>query len=295
MKLPNWLLFATACFIWSTTWFAIKYQVDGVAPLVSISLRFALASALLFIGLKILKLNLKFTLREHLWFMLQGLLLFGICYWFTYTAETGLTSGLVAVLSSLIIFFNVIFGRIFLKRPINHKLLWGFFLGIIGMALLYKDEITQSNLHNGIGLLVVAILANVVASLGNIVSARNQGAMLPVSQSNAFGMGYSAIFMLIIALAKGDSLAIKFEFPFIASLIYLSVFGSIVAFYCYLTLLGQIGADKAAYINLIIPILALVVSSIFESFEWSMFAFIGLTLVLIGNYIALLQKRLPAS
>ena len=108
MKLPNWLLFTITCFIWGTTWFAIKFQLVDISPTLSIAYRFGIASIILFAFLFITKAKLKFTLVQHKWFLIQGILLFGICYWLTYWAETGLTSGLVAVLSSLIIFFNVI-------------------------------------------------------------------------------------------------------------------------------------------------------------------------------------------
>ena len=292
MKLPNWLLFTITCFIWGTTWFAIKFQVVNISPTLSISYRFGIASIILFAFLAITKAKLKFTLAQHKWFFIQGILLFGICYWLTYWAETGLTSGLVAVLSSLIIFFNVILGRLLLKREIKPKLLVGFFLGIIGMGLLYKDEIgTNTAIANGTFLLIIAIIANLVASLGNIVSMRNQTHGLPITQTNAFGMAYSAIIMFLFSLVKGDEITFIFSSEYIISLIYLGVFGSIIAFYCYLTLLGKLGPGKAAYTNLVIPVIALMVSTLFESFDWSMFAFLGLTLVLVGNYVALKSKK----
>lgn len=292
MKLPNWLLFTITCFIWGTTWFAIKFQLVDISPTLSIAYRFGIASIILFAFLFITKAKLKFTLVQHKWFLIQGILLFGICYWLTYWAETGLTSGLVAVLSSLIIFFNVILGRFLLKREIKPKLLIGFFLGVIGMGLLYKDEIgANTAIANGTFLLIIAIIANLVASLGNIVSMRNQTHGLPITQTNAFGMAYSAVIMLLFSLVKGDEITFIFSSEYIISLIYLGVFGSIIAFYCYLTLLGKLGPGKAAYTNLVIPVIALMVSTLFESFDWSMFAFLGLTLVLVGNYVALKSKK----
>lgn len=293
MNAPNWLLFIVSSFIWGTTWFAIKHQLEGVSSLFSIAYRFTIASALLFLFLALQKKQLKYSLKEHFWFAAQGFLLFGICYWFTYIAEAGLTSGLVAVLSSLIIFFNVILGRILLKRPILPKLVIGFFIGLTGMLLLYKDEIGSSaNVSNGIALLVIAVISNVVASLGNIISMRNQQAGLPVQQTNAYGMAYGTLLMVVIGLIKGDEIMFRTDFAYISSLLYLAVFGSIVAFYCYLTLLGRLGPGRAAYTNLVIPIIALMVSTLFESFVWNWYTLLGLAFVLFGNYIALRKKNL---
>lgn len=294
MKLPAWLLFSVACIIWGTTWFGIKLQLDSVVPpLYSIAYRFAIASIILFVFLGLSGKKLAYSFQQHLWFLLQGTLLFGLCYWLTYVAEVGLTSGLVAVLSSLIIFFNVLFGKLFLKRPIQTKLLIGFVVGVSGMVLLYKDELHTSGLNRtGLQLLIVAVLANVVASLGNLVSARNQSHGLPVPQTNAFSMAYGAIMVLVIGLIKGDALVMDWNFTYLGSLVYLAIFGSVIAFYCYLTLLGQLGAGKAAYVNLVIPIIALLVSSLFESFQWTPLAFIGLALVLLGNWVALSKWKL---
>lgn len=284
--------------MWGTTWFGIKLQLDStVAPLFSIAYRFAIASILLFAFLAITGKNLKYSLSQHMWFMLQGILLFGICYWLTYIAEMGLTSGLVAVLSSLIIFFNVMFGRVLLKKPIQPKLLLGFVVGISGMALLYKDELSSNGFdQKGIQLLGIAVLSNIVASLGNIVSARNQSKGLPIPQTNAYGMAYGVLLVFGIGMLTGNELTFDWNPNYVGSLIYLAIFGSIIAFYCYLTILGQLGAGKAAYVNLVIPIIALLVSSLFESFQWTAIAFLGLGLVLFGNWIALskwnpLKKR----
>jgi len=294
LKTPNWLLFVAASLIWGTTWFAIKFQLNGSSPLFSIAFRFSIAAIILFVYLLATKQNLRFKAKDHLWFGLQGSLLFGLCYWFTYIAESGLTSGLVAVLSSLIIFFNVLFGRLFLKRPILPKLVLGFFLGISGMAILYKDELSNTNLTDqSAALLVIAVVSNIIASLGNIVSMRNQGKGFQVQVTNAFGMTYGALLMYLIGFIKGDEMNFDWSFSYTISMIYLGIFGSVVAFYCYLTLLGRLGPGRAAYTNLVIPIIALLVSTIFESFDWNWYAFAGLALVLLGNWVALRKKPEP--
>ena len=133
-------------------------------------------------------------------------------------------------------------------------------------------------------------MATLIYSLGNITSERNQNYKLPVIQTNAFGMGYGAMVTLIFALLTGKTFNFDLSFLYISSLLYLSIFGSIIAFGCYLTLIGKIGADRAAYGPLLIPVIALGLSTIFEDYRWSSFAFVGIILIIIGNLLVLIKK-----
>ena len=130
-----------------------------------------------------------------------------------------------------------------------------------------------------------------VASLGNITSARNQKAGIPVIQSNAFGMLYGAIAMFLFAIFTGKVPTFEFTLSYSLSLLYLSVFGSVIAFGAYLTLIGNIGASKAAYVSLLAPIIALTISTFFEGYEWTLFSLSGAALILIGNVVALRFSR----
>lgn len=235
---------------------------------------------------------MKYNFKEHLFMALQGFLLFGINYWLVYLAEVHLQSGLVAVIFSTIIFLNIFNGAIFLSSPIRLYVFSGATLGIVGIGLVFKQEILSFSLssNNSIALLISGLGA-FSASLGNIVSAYNQKLKLPVIQTNVFGMMYGAIFMLIISLIMGKPFNFEFSFAYISSLLYLALFGSIIAFTCYLTLLGKIGADKAAYVTLIIPVIALILSTIFEEYRWTNCGFIGVVLILIGNMLVLKKNR----
>ncbi|MGW8251937.1 MAG: DMT family transporter, partial [Anaerolineales bacterium] len=126
---------------------------------------------------------------------------------------------------------------------------------------------------------------------------RNQREGLPVLQTNAFGMGYGAVLMFIFALISGTPFRFEATTAYIASLLYLSVFGSIVAFGAYLTLLGRIGADRAGYASLLFPLVALGLSTLFEGYLWSASALIGVLLVLTGNLLTMSRKprRAPSS
>ena len=290
--MKNFILFSASAIIWGSTWLAIKFQLGLVDPIISVSYRFILASFILLVFCRISGLNLKYNVKEHLFFALQGFFLFGINYWLVYLAEVHLPSGLVAVVFSMIIFFNIFNGAIFIGSPIRVRVIAGAALGIVGIGLVFKQELLSFSLSSDNSLaLVIAGLGALTASLGNITSVHNQKINLPVIQTNAFGMMYGALFMLIISLIMGKHFSFEISYAYIGSLLYLSIFGSIIAFTCYLTLLGKIGADKAAYVTLIIPVIALILSTIFEEYTWTLYAFIGVALILIGNMLVLIKVK----
>lgn len=291
LKLKNILLFAISSLIWGSTWLAIKFQLGVVDPLVSVVYRFFLASAILLLYCRITSLNLKFTLKEHMYMALLGIFLFGTNYWLVYLAEMHLPSGLVVVFSS-IIFLNIVNGAIFLKSKIRLYVVFGAVFGIIGIVLVFKEELVVFNLssENSFAFLL-AIIAAILASFGNITSAFIQKKNLPVIQTNAFAMFYGPLLMFIISLVMGKSFTFDMSFSYIGSLLYLTIFGSIIAFGSYLTLLGNIGADKSAYVTLVIPVIALIFSTIFENYQWNTYAIIGVFFILTGNGIILKRQK----
>ena len=278
--------------IWGSTWLAIKFQLGVVSPELSIAFRFVLAALLLFIFSAARRLSMRFTWRQHAFIALQGFLLFSFNYYLVYLAETQLASGLVAILYSMLTITNVIFGALFLRTPIRARVVIGSIIGILGTILIFGPGLVSLDLSKGSSFAVILGGVSVIsASLGNIVSARNQRHGLPVIQTNAFGMAYGAVFMLILAIFNGTPLNLDFSFSYVLSLFYLALFGSVIAFGSYLTLLGRIGADRAAYVTVLFPIIALVLSTIFEEMTWSVAQFGGVALVLIGNLIVLTKIR----
>jgi drug/metabolite transporter (DMT)-like permease len=223
---------------------------------------------------------------------LLGILLFGVNYWLVYLAEIHLPSGLVAVVFSSIIFLNIINGAIFLGSKIRLYVVYGALIGILGIILVFKEELFYFSLssENSFSFLL-AIIAALLASLGNITSAFVQKKKLPVIQTNAFAMFYGPLFMLLICLLMGKQFTFDFSLSYVGSLLYLTIFGSIIAFSSYLTLLGNIGADKSAYVTLVIPVIALILSTIFEDYVWNMYALSGVLFILAGNFIILRKRR----
>jgi len=286
--MKNLILYVIPAFIWGSTWLAITFQLGVVDPLVSVFYRFLLAAIILFIYCSMIKMNLKYNAKQHLFMALQGVFLFGINYWLVYLAEVNLKSGLVAVVFCTIIFLNIFNGFIFLKSKIRLNVVTSALIGFAGIILVFKDELLNFNFSSEkSSALILAFLSVITASIGNILSAYNQKNKLPVVQTNAYGMLYGALLMLLLVFITNTPLSFDASFRYIGSLIYLAVFGSIIAFYSYLTLLGKIGADRAAYVTLVFPIIALLLSTFFEEYTWSLFALLGVVLITAGNFLML--------
>ena len=286
--MKNLILFTIPALIWGSTWLAITLQLGLVDPLVSVFYRFLLAAIILFLYCSFIKINLRYNAKQHLFMALQGALLFGINYWLVYLAEVHLKSGLVAIVYATIIFLNILNGRVFLKSKIQLNVVTSALIGFVGITLVFKDEILSFNFSSEkSSALIISFVSVIVASLGNITSAYNQKNKLPVVQTNAYGMLYGSLLMLLLVFITGTPLNFDASFRYIGSLIYLAVFGSVIAFWSYLTLLGKIGADRSAYVTLVIPVLALLLSTIFEEYTWSLFAVLGVILITVGNFLML--------
>jgi drug/metabolite transporter (DMT)-like permease len=285
---PTSLIYAIVVLIWGTTWFTIRFQLGVVAPEISLVYRFALAAACVFVFARLTGAPLRLSWRDHRLVALQGATLFCLNYWMTYLSTQYLTSGLVAVLFTSIIFFNIVNGRLILGTPIERRVLAAAAAGMFGVALLFLPEI-RAAIHNprilhGAGL---ALAATYVASLGNMAASRNTQAGLPVVTVNAYGMAYGALGLAAIAALRGTPVAFDPRWPYVASLLYLSLAGTSLAFGLYLVLIRRIGASRAAYSSVLVPVVALAVSTLFEDYRWSLAAALGLAVLLAGNALAL--------
>ncbi len=290
--MKNALLFITPVLIWGSTWYVIKFQVGNVDAMLSVSYRFGIAGVLMLIVCSLWKMKMNFTRKEHQFILLQGLLIFGFNYWLVYTSELYLTSGLVGLIFSLLVFLNILNGRIFLKTPFENKVIIGGFLGLVGTGMVFWKDLSHFSFTDGkiIGL-CFAVGGTYLASLGNITSARNQKAGIPVIQSNAFGMVYGAIAMFIIAVILGKEIRFEVSQSYVLSLLYLAIFGSIIAFGAFMTLIGNIGASKAAYVSLIAPVIALTISTFLEDYTWTTISLSGAVMILVGNVVALRTSK----
>jgi len=287
----NLQLFVACVAIWGSTWLAITFQLGRVAPEASVFYRFLLASLLLFAYCRARRLSQRFTSREHAWLALQGALMFSVSYIFVYYAEEHVVSGLVAVGYSASPLLALIGMRIFFGTPMTAPLIAGSILGVVGITLVFWPEFAhlQGDRSTAIGAMHTA-LAVMVSALGSMVAHRNQQAKLPLWQTMAWGMLYGAMFSLLVCLVTAKPLAFAPTLPYVLSLAYLAVLGSIIAFAGYLTLIHRVGATRAGYIGVMVPIVALAISSIFEHFRWHAVTVAGIAVTVAGNVIILRRK-----
>lgn len=286
--MQTWQLYLSTILIWGSTWIAITFQLGTVPVTVSLAWRFGLASLMLWLWLGWRKLPVRFTLQQHGWLFLLGLCQYGINYALIYLAEMHISSGLVAVLFTAIIGVNLLGSRVFFHIPITRRSAGGALLGMLGVALVFLPELQSlrgdAKTLQGIGL---GLLAALFASAGNLLSARNARDNMGVMSGNAVSMAYGAGTMLLVSLQQGHVPSIPLTVPYVSSLLYLAFFGSVLAFGAYLTLIARIGPAKASYAGVLIPLVALLLSTFFEDYQWHLSAFFGMALCLSGNVLML--------
>ena len=284
----NSILYLITVLVWGSTWLAIEYQLGVVEPEVSIAYRYAVAALVLFVWCRLRGLTLRFTVKDHVYFVLLGLLLFCLNYIFAYRAQVYITSALAAIAFSTMLWMNIILSRVFFGTRVTLHVLAGALLGIVGIVVLFAPQIeaiavTDSMFFGS----VLALGGALTASFGNMLSQSAQKRQLPVVETNTWGMFYGAILTGIVALASGHEFNFDATFTYISSLAYLAIFGSVIAFGAYLTLLGRIGAHKAGYVTVMFPVVAVILSVAFEGMQLTGTIVTGTALVLLGNLLIL--------
>ncbi len=290
--MSNSALYLITVLIWGSTWLAIEFQLGRVAPEVSVFYRYVLAAGLLFVWSIVKRLRLRFGLREHLRFALLGLLLFCLNYILAYHAQRYVTSALIAVAFSMILWMNIINARLFLGIRSSRTVLFGALLGLLGIGAMFWPSIVELSLDDAtvIGALL-GMAGAYAASLGNMVSQSSQRRGLPIIQSNAWGMAYGALFTGLIVLRLDRPIVFDWSSEYVLSLLYLTLFGSIIGFGAYLQLLGRIGAHKAGYATVLFPVVALMLSMRFEGLQLDGMVAGGMALALVGNYFVMQPDR----
>ncbi len=284
-------LFIATLLCWGPTWYVIKFQLGTVDPMVSVFYRFFLASLIILLACVIKKLPLKFSLKEHFYIAVLGILLFNVNYVIFYLSTQYLISGFVALCFSSILFMNVINNIIFHKNLPNIKTIIGGAIGTMGLIFIFFDEISNFTFSNMTSYgIFLGIIATYFASLGNLVSAHTSKINLPVVPVTGYGMLYGSISLLIFLLITKTHFNFEYSLKYNLSLVYLSVFGSVFGFSLYLSLIKKIGSNDAAYVAIIMPLIALLVSTLFEELMWNVNLVIGAIMIIFGN-ILILKKN----
>jgi drug/metabolite transporter (DMT)-like permease len=290
--MTNFILYASTVFVWGSTWIAITFQLGDVPVQQSIGYRFFLAAVLLFVFCRLTGRHYRFQLKDHIAIALQGFFLFSTNYYLFYLCTQYLTSGLVSVLFSTLIIWNILGSALFFQADIHKRVIFGAALGLSGITAIFWHELSAFDLSQGTSIgLILGLVATLSASAGNLTSMKMQGRGWPVMETITLAMLYGSIIMFGLNIILGDPIVIDLSVPYLSSLLYLAVFGSVIGFGCYLTLMGRIGADRAAYSSVLFPVVALTLSTLFEGFSWTFLSLVGVSLVLLGNVFILLKPR----
>lgn len=281
----------TCALIWGTTWYAITFQLEAAEPMVSVVLRFSLASAVLFAVSAVIRAPLRLTVAQHLAALGQGACAFGFSYALVYASETRVASAVPAVIFASLTFLNLVLFRVLSGQKAAVGAWAAAGLGLAGVALLSFGQIADGGLGGqaaaGIALAVAAVTAS---ALGNWFAWRGQEAGAAVLPATAWAMAYGSALLALFALARGVSWAVDWSPGYVASLLYLSLFGSVIAFGLYFTIARVSGYALASYVSALSPPVAMGVSVAFEGARFGLSAFIGLALVLAGQ-VLLIRSR----
>lgn len=290
------LLFWAPTLIWASTWHVILYQLDSAVPVLnSVAWRFALAALLLVLLARWRGENLALPASAHWLALATGIVQYSGNYWSVYEAERHIPTGLVAVLFSLMVFGNALSGRLFFGQSVTKKFLLASVGAVCGVAMIFWPEIaaTGARPHAALGL-GLGLLAVAAACIGNVLTLTLTRRGLPLVPVLAWSMGYGALFLTLASLASGQGLHFDARPSYLLSLLYLSVFGSVVAFVLYFKLAQAQGPARAALTGVVIPVIALLISAVFEGWQPTLLSIGGMGLSLASLYVATRPAPVPA-
>ena len=287
--------FILLTFIWGSTWLVIHDQLGTVPPVWSVTYRFTVAAAAMFAYARLTGASLRIGAEGHRLALMFGIPQFFLNFNFVYQAEQHVTSGLVAVVFALLMVPNALLGRIFLKHRITAGFLLGSAIAMAGIALLFVQEMRTSDvpiseIWIGIGLTICGVLS---ASVSNVLQASQRLRSRPIAAMIAWGMFYGVLADAAFALMTAGAPVIETRPAYIGGILYLGLAASALAFPLYFGIIRAVGPAKAAYNSLLVPIIAMALSTIFEHYIWSPLAIGGGLLALAGLVIAL-RERSPA-
>ena len=295
MLKSNLLLFLGALLFWSATWSIIgltQVNID-LDPTISVFTRFILAGLIILAYVILTNRKLIFSLKEHFYFFILGIFLYSGNYIFFYHSNVYLPSNIPATVFCLITIFNILGEKFIFKKPITSMTLSGALLGITGIGIIFYQDFVNFDLNSGTTLgLMFALFATLSASAGNLIAIYNKrNYNIPLLQNVAFAMIYGALVALIVSLVKGAEFYIPVNnFSYLLGQAYLIIFGSIISFLCYIRFIENTSASTGGYIGVVMPILALMISMIFEDVRPDIFFLTGLPVALIGLLLILKQE-----
>ncbi|WP_038498504.1 DMT family transporter [Janthinobacterium agaricidamnosum] len=275
------LLFLIASLIWGSTFFAITLQLGEVAPAISVVYRFGLASAALFALCYFRGDRLRLSWKTQYWMMLQGFATFALSYVCTYGSEQYLVSALVSVLFALMVFWNPICSRIAFGTPLTWRTWCAATVAMCGVTLLFYHSIASAwkeIIHGGSGHFLLgfslAMVATISSSVGNVLVVKVRQHSSNVMLTMAWAMFWGSLMVAVWATITGQPWQLPSRPSYWAGLFYLAIFGSVIAFNAYFTLIDRIGSQKAVYIGVVTPVISVLLSIQMEHYrpgpsEWA--------------------------
>ncbi len=285
----NFIAFVIVSLIWGGTWLVIRDQIASVPASWSISYRFVIAALGMFALAALRREPLLLAPGGLRWAALLGLFQFTLNFAFVYNAEAYITSGLVAVMFALLVVPNAVLGRIFLHQPITGAFVLGSLIAAIGVALLFAHEwrsspATLQQVLLGAGLTVGGILS---ASAANITQAMEGAKKQPFLALLAWAMTIGVLINTVFALVTAGPPQFDPRPSYTMGILFLGLAGSVVTFPLYYGLVRKVGAGKAAYSSVIVPVVAMILSTLFEGFVWGPLPAAGAVVTLVGMVVAM--------
>jgi len=285
--------FAIVTLIWGSTWIVIRDQLNVVPPSWSVSYRFLVGGVAMIIYAVIRREPLRLDARGWAFATLLAVLQFCLNFNFVYRAEAHITSGLVAVVFGLLLIPNALLGRFLLGQHLGRQLLLGSAVAMAGVGLLFVHEARVDPNGPGEALLGIGItmLGVISASFANVLQATETAKRYPMGTMLAAAMLLGALIDAVIAWSFTGPPIVEWRPAYFLGVLYLGVVASAIAFTLYFGVLRIIGPAKAAYSSVLVPIIAMLLSTLFEGYRWSPLAISGAALAMIGLVIALRARR----
>ena len=285
--------FGIVTLIWGSTWLVIRDQIAVVPPSWSVSYRFLIAGIAMAIYALIRGERFRLDARGWAFAAATALTQFCLNFNFVYRAEQFITSGLVAVVFALLLIPNAALARIFLGQRLGRQLVIGSSVAMAGVALLFLHEARSD--PNGPGASIAGIGFTLLgigsASIANVMQATKTAKRYPMGSMLAVAMLIGAVIDGALAWWLTGPPVFEARAGYVLGIVYLGVFASAIAFPLYFTVLRVIGPAKAAYSSVIVPVIAMLLSTLFEGYRWSPLAVGGAALAAMGLVVALTARR----
>ena len=285
--------FAIFTLIWGTTWIVIRDQLGTVPAHWSIAYRFFIAAAAMAVLTRLRGESLRLGAAGLIAAAILGVLQFVINFNAVYLAEHHITTGLVATVFALLLIPNSLLGWAFLGQRPSGRFAAGSLMAVAGIGLLFLHELREHPAETDAILLGIALtLAGMIgASAANVFQARDRVRRFPLFALLTWAMLIGALVDSAIALAVAGPPVFESRPGYWLGLIYLAVFASALAFSLYLPVVRKIGPAKAAYSSVLVPIIAMAISTWVEGYRWTPMAAAGAALALGGMIAALSRSR----